>query len=262
LADLPDFAAFAETLADAARAETLRWSRAEWAVEDKGGGGAFDPVTAADRAVERVIRGLIEAQWPDHGIQGEELGAKETASPYCWSLDPIDGTRAFICGLPSWTVLIALLDEGRPVVGIIDAPRLAERFIGHGDIGERVTESGRTRLKTSGCRALREARLSTTDPYLFSPEERAGFDRVRERIRLTRYGLDAYAYGRLAAGDLDLIVESGLAPHDINALLPMVTAAGGAFSNWLGGGGLAEGKLVVAASAELLDQALACLASG
>ena len=259
MTELPVFAAFAEELADAARDEALRWSDAEWALEDKGGAGEFDPVTNADRSVERVVRGLIEERWPDHAIEGEELGAKESSSRYRWSIDPIDGTRSFICGLPSWTVLIALLDEGHPVLGVIDAPRLSERFIGHGEVAEGATASGRTALRTSRCSALSEARLSTTDPYLFSQHERVAFDRVRERVRLTRYGLDGYAYGRLAAGDLDLVIESGLASHDINALLPVVTAAGGKVSNWLGANDFSEGKLVAAASTELLDHAVSLL---
>lgn len=261
MTELSAFAAFAQELADAARTEALRWSDGDWAVEDKGSGGLFDPVTQADKAIELVVRDLIEERWPDHGIEGEELGAKKTSSRYRWSLDPIDGTRSFICGLPSWTILIALLDEGRPVVGVIDAPRLDERFVGYGDVAELITNSARSRLRTSQCRALNEARLSTTDPYLFSPGERAAFERVRKRVRLTRYGLDAFAYARLASGHLDLVIESGLAPHDMNALLPVVSAAGGVVSNWCGGEDLSDGKLVAAACADVLDQALACLAS-
>lgn len=253
------FAAFAEELADAARAEALRWSEADWAVADKGGAGVFDPVTNADRAVERVVRGLIEERWPDHGIEGEEFGVKETPSRYRWSLDPIDGTRSFICGLPTWTVLIALLDEGRPVVGVIDAPCLGERFVGYGAVAALVAASGRFRLRTSECRSLGDARLSTTDPYLFPTGDRDGFERIRERARLTRYGLDGYAYARLAAGDLDLIIESGLAPHDINALVPVVTAAGGAVGNWSGGQDLSDGKVIASATKQLLDEAVALL---
>jgi histidinol-phosphatase len=259
LTDLAAFAAFAEELADAAGREALRWSPAEWAIEDKGGDGPFDPVTRADRAVERVMRDLIAERWPDHGIEGEEFGASPASGPYRWSLDPIDGTRAFICGLPSWTVLIALLEEGRPVVGVIEAPRLAERFVGYGNVARRIAEAGRSPLRTSGCRALGEARLSTTDPYLFAGGDREGFERIRERVRLTRFGLDGYGYARLAAGDLDLIVESGLAPHDLNALLPLVKAAGGAVGNWRGEEDFAEGELVAAASAELLEEAVVLL---
>ena len=157
-------------------------------------------------------------------------------------------------------MLIALLEERRPVVGVIDAPRLGERFVGYGDVAELVTVAGRTRLRTSQCRALEGARLSTTDPYLFSPNDRSRFERVREQVRLTRYGLDGYAYARLAAGGLDLVIESGLAPHDMHAVLPVVTAAGGAVSNWRGGHDLSEGKLVAAASAELLEDCVALLA--
>lgn len=259
MTELSVFAVFAEELADAARQEALRWSQADWTVEDKSGGGVFDPVTRADRAVERVLRDLIEERWPDHGIEGEELDAKDGSSRYRWSLDPIDGTRSFICGLPTWTVLIALLDDGQPIVGVIDAPRLGERFVGWKETGLLIDASGHRPLRTSQCKSLAEARLSTTDPYLFPPHERTGFERVRERVRLTRYGLDGYAYGRLAAGGLDLVVESGLAPHDMNALLPVVTAAGGKVSDWNGGSDLSQGQLVAAASSELLEQAVSLL---
>lgn len=261
MTELSAFAAFAQELADAARSEALRWNRADWAVEDKGGGAVFDPVTRADRAVERAIRTLIEERWPDHGIEGEELGTKPSSSRYRWSLDPIDGTRSFICGLPSWTVLIALLEGDRPVVGVIDAPRLGERFVGWGETGLSVAGSGRTPLRTSQCRTLAEARLSTTDPYLFRGADRDRFDRLRREVRLTRYGLDAYAYGCLAAGGLDLVVESGLAPHDLNALLPVVRAAGGAVSDWRGRDDFSEGRLVAAASEQLLEAALASLSA-
>ena len=262
MADLAVFAAFAEQLADAARSEALRWSQADWAIEDKSDGAAFDPVTRADRAVERVLRDLIAGRWPDHGIDGEEFPATPAAGPWCWSLDPVDGTRSFICGLPTWTILIALLEEGRPVLGLIDAPRLGERFLGFGDVAESITAPGRAALRTSGCGTLREARLSTTDPYLFPSAEKASFERLRARVRLTRYGLDGYAYARLAGGDLDLVVESGLAPHDLHALVPVVTAAGGAVGNWHGGDDLSEGKLVAAASRDLLDETVALLRAG
>jgi histidinol phosphatase-like enzyme (inositol monophosphatase family) len=261
MADLPTFAAFAEELADAARAEALRWSEADWAVEDKSGGAAFDPVTRADRAVERVLRELIAERWPEHGIEGEEYGATAGSGPYSWSLDPIDGTRSFICGLPTWTILIALLEEGRPVLGLIDAPRLGERYVGFGQTGYRAGATGRLPLRTSGCRTLGESRLSTTDPYLFAGPEREAFERVRERARLTRYGLDGYAYARLAAGGLDLIVESGLAPHDWRALLPIVRAAGGAVSNWRGEDDFSAGQIVAAASPALLAEAVHLLAT-
>jgi myo-inositol-1(or 4)-monophosphatase len=246
--DLAALAAFAGSLADAARAVTL--GAADRAAEDKNAGGVYDPVTAADREAERTIRALIEAVHPDHGIAGEEFPEKAGAGRFVWSLDPIDGTRAFICGLPSWTTLIALLDEGVPVVGLIDAPTLDERYLGF---------AGATGLKASDCRRLAEARLSTTDPYLFAGAEAEGFERLRRAARLTRYGLDAYAYARLAAGSIDLVAESGLKPHDYNALIPVVRAAGGVIGNWRGEADFSEGQVLAAATPELFEAAVKIL---
>ena len=147
-------AAFAEELADAARTAVRAVDESDWAIENKKEGEGYDPVTRADRAVERAMRDLIAARWPDHGIQGEEFGETPGAGRFAWSLDPIDGTRAFICGLPSWTVLIALLDRGRPILGIIDAPRLDERFVGFNETAILTGPSGRAPMRTSGCRTL------------------------------------------------------------------------------------------------------------
>jgi myo-inositol-1(or 4)-monophosphatase len=239
---------FAERLADAARAETLpRW-RQGCAALDKNEGGVWDPVTEADREAERAMRRLIEAEFPDHGIQGEEFGDKAGQGRWSWSLDPIDGTRSFVCGLPSWTTLIALLDDRRPVLGIIDAPALDERYAGPGS--DRAT---------SGCTVLTEARLSTTDPYLFSGPEAEAWDRVRRCARTTRYGLDAYGYARVAAGSLDLVIEAGLKPHDYNALIPVVRAAGGAIGDWEGGEDFSAGRVIAAATPELYGAAVEVL---
>jgi histidinol phosphatase-like enzyme (inositol monophosphatase family) len=257
MSELAVFAAFAGELADAARAEALRWSEADWAVENKNEGGDFDPVTRADRAVERVMRDLIEARWPDHGIAGEEFGVTRAGARWTWSLDPIDGTRAFICGLPSWTVLIALLDEGRPVVGVIDAPKVDERYVGLGSEAVLAGAGRRAAMRTSGCRSLRDARLSTTDEHIVRDPE--AFSRVRREARLTRYGLDGYAYGRLAAGGLDLVIETGLKPHDYNALIPVVRAAGGVIGNWRGEDDFSAGDVVAAATPELFEAAVALL---
>jgi myo-inositol-1(or 4)-monophosphatase len=243
------FAAFAAALADAARAVTL--GAVNRVAEDKSGGGIYDPVTEADRAAEAAMRAFITAHYPDHGVVGEEGGETPGAGRYAWSLDPIDGTRAFICGLPSWTTLIALLDEGAPILGLIDAPALDQRFLGH---------AGTTGLRTSGCTRLAEARLSTTDPFLFAGREAAAFERLRRAVRLTRYGLDGYAYARLAVGDLDLIAESGLSPHDYNALIPVVRAAGGIIGNWLGEDDFGAGQVLAAATPPLFEAAVATLA--
>jgi myo-inositol-1(or 4)-monophosphatase len=245
---LAEFAAFACTLADAARAVTL--GAVDRAAEDKNAGGVYDPVTAADREAERAIRRLIEDAFPDHGIAGEELGEKAGAGRHVWSLDPIDGTRAFICGLPSWTTLIALLEDGAPIVGLIDVPSLDERYLGY---------AGAAGLKASNCRSLAEARASTTDPYLFTGAEAEGFERLRRAARLTRYGYDAYAYARLAAGSIDLVAESGLKPHDYNALIPVVRAAGGVIGNWRGEVDFSDGQVLAAATRELFEEAVGML---
>jgi myo-inositol-1(or 4)-monophosphatase len=220
----------------------------------------FDPVTAADRGAERAIRALIEVRHPDHGIEGEEYGSRAGAGRFVWSLDPIDGTRAFICGLPGWTTLIALLEGGAPVVGLIDAPMVGERYLGGSTGSTMITAGGQRALRTSGCRSLAEARLATTDPYLFAAGEAEAFERLRRAARLTRYGFDAYAYARLAAGGIDLVAENGLKPHDYHALVPVIRGAGGVVGNWRGGEDLSEGEILAAASPELFDAAVEALA--
>jgi histidinol phosphatase-like enzyme (inositol monophosphatase family) len=243
-----DFAAFAATLADAARAVTL--GAVDRVAENKNEDGTYDPVTAADREAERVIRALIEQAFPDHGIAGEEFGVKAGAGRYVWSLDPIDGTRAFICGLPSWTTLIALLENGVPVVGLIDVPAMDERYLGF---------AGASGLRASDCQTLGDARLSTTDPYLFAGVEAEGFERLRRTARVTRYGLDAYAYALLGAGSIDLVAENGLKPHDYNALIPVVRAAGGVIGNWRGEDDFSDGQVLAAATRELFAEAVGVL---
>jgi histidinol phosphatase-like enzyme (inositol monophosphatase family) len=257
--DRNHFADFACALADAARQVTLAGALAALPCEDKNVGGDFDPVTEADRDAERAMRALIEARFPDHGIYGEELAARPADGPYAWSLDPIDGTRAFICGLPGWTTLIALLEEGVQMVGLIDVPRLDERYVGTGEAAWLIAPGGRLTLATSTCETLAQARLSTTDPFLFRDEEAEGFARLRSSVRLTRYGQDAYAYARLAAGTIDLVAESGLSPHDLNALVPVVRGAGGTIGNWRGGTDLGAGRILAAANPGLFDQAVAML---
>lgn len=254
-----EFAPFALELAQAARGVTLHWLEIGCAAEDKSGGGAFDPVTEADRGAERAIRERIEARHPEHGISGEEYGDRQGSGPWSWSLDPIDGTRAFVCGLPTWTTLIALLREGAPVLGLIDAPRLGELYVGDEDGARLVTSGGSCALRASGCRTLAEARLTTTDPSLFDEAGGAAFGRVRESVRLMRYGLDAYGYARLAAGSIDLVIEARLKPHDWNALVPVVRGAGGVIGNWRGGDDLGGGDVVAAATRELFDRAVAAL---
>lgn len=260
---LPDHEAlrqFVHTLADAARAVTLEHRLAGSQVADKNAGGLFDPVTEADREAERVLRGLIEARFPEHGISGEEFPDRTGTGGLAWSLDPIDGTRSFICGVPTWTTLIALLQDGGPILGVIDAPRLGERYLGLDGVTVMVEPEGReTPLRTSGCVRLNQARLATTDPYLFVGAEAEGFERVRRASMTQRYGQDAYAYARLAAGTIDLVIENQLKPHDYNALIPVIRGAGGVVADWRGGEDFSGGRIAAAATRELLDEALALL---
>jgi myo-inositol-1(or 4)-monophosphatase len=251
------FLEFAHRLADAARHETLpRWLSGAAADDKVGPGGEFDPVTDADREAERVMRAMIEAEFSDHGVSGEEFPDRPAQGPYCWSLDPVDGTRSFICGLPTWVTLIALLEDGQPVVGLIDAPCLGERYAGLGDEASIRRGAEQAPMRASGCTSLAEARLSTTDPYLFDGHGKASFERVRERVRTSRYGQDGYGYARLAAGSLDLVIESMLKPHDYNALIPVVRAAGGSIGDWRGGEDFSDGKVIAAATPELYAAAV------
>jgi histidinol phosphatase-like enzyme (inositol monophosphatase family) len=253
----PHMPGFAEALADAARAQTLeRWARGCHA-DGKNGAMDFDPVTDADREAERAMRRLIEEEFPHHGIIGEEFPDRPGRSGWSWSLDPVDGTRSFICRLPNWVTLIALLDEGRPVLGLIDAPCLDERYIGFAEEGRMIDRQGSSTLAVSGCTELGEARFSTTDPYLFDGAEADAFERVRRQVRTSRYGQDGYAYARLAAGTIDLVIESRLQPHDYNALIPVIRAAGGVVGDWHGGDDFTDGKLIAAASPQLFERAVA-----
>ena len=252
-----DFIDFALELARAARAETLpRW-HGGCAVQDKGD-GIYDPVTEADRAAELAMRSLIRERFADHGVSGEEFADEPGAGHFTWSLDPIDGTRSFICGLPTWTTLIALLESSSPLIGLIDAPMLDEIYAGSGDQAWMISNGGRRPIRASGCTRISDARLSTTDPFLFADPDR--FDRLRRSARVTRYGHDAYAYARVAAGSLDLVVESGLKPHDYNALIPVVCGAGGHIGDWDGGQDFGAGQVIAAASRQLYDEAVALLA--
>jgi myo-inositol-1(or 4)-monophosphatase len=247
---LHDLRAFAEVLADSARAAILPHFRAATLVDDKGK-SAFDPVTQADRDAESAMRALIEQRFPAHGIVGEEFGAKPSQDGFQWVLDPIDGTRAFIAGLPLWGVLIGLYHEGRPILGVMDQPYLDERFRGFPG-GAEVTARGQTRpLKVRACATLADATLATTDPYLFERAEAEAFARLRTAVKLTRYGGDCYAYCMLAAGHIDIVLESGLKPYDIAALIPIIEGAGGSVGSWSGADASQGGQVLACADARL-----------
>lgn len=222
--------------------------------QDKGS-LAFDPVTALDRDIERAMRLVLLERFPDHGVWGEEDGWSNEGAVQHWSLDPVDGTRALICGLPSWCVLVGLLHKGRHVAGMIDCPTLGELIVSI----DGVTMRDGAPVVTSGCENLGSARLATTDPYLFDGGEAAAFGAVRGMVLLTRYGLDALAYARVATGDIDLVVENGLKRHDLDALVPVIRGAGGHIGDWMGGEDWDGGRIVAAASRALYDEAVVIL---
>ena len=227
---LEEFRRFAGVLADAAARAIEPYFRAPLAVEDKGV-GRYDPVTEADRAAERAMRALIREHFPEHGILGEEDEAVAARSPYTWVLDPIDGTRAFITGIPLWGTLIALNDGTGPVLGVMNQPFTGERYEG---IGTGAWRNGEP-IRTRGCTGLAQARVMCTSPYLFdTPELRAAFDAVATEAQLVRFGGDCYAYCMLASGFVDVVIEAGLKPYDTQALIPIVDGAGGRMSTWDG----------------------------
>ena len=234
--------------------------RAEHGLENKAASG-FDPVTRADREAEAAIRREIARRYPEHGVIGEEHGEDRPDAEFVWVLDPIDGTRAFVAGLPVWTTLIGLRFQGSPVLGLIAQPYLREFFVGTPVYGSRlVTPEGEQRLQVRPCASLAEATLMTTDPDLFTGAELGAWTQVRAAARLTRLGCDAYAYALVAAGHVDLVVESGLQAWDVEALVPVIEGAGGLVCDWRGERmGRAGGQVAAAGDPRVLREALVAL---
>jgi histidinol phosphatase-like enzyme (inositol monophosphatase family) len=228
---------FALEMADAAGAAILPHFRTSITVEDKGGTQGYDPVTIADRAAEHVIRARIAARYPDHGIRGEEHGWEKGSSNYTWVIDPIDGTRSFIMGQLHWATLIGLNDGTRPVLGVVHQAFVGESFVaaaGHPADWRRGAE--RRLLRTRACAGIPDAIVATTDPRHFrTPRQLAAYNAVTDGAKLVRYGGDCYCYTQLAMGLTDTVIETGLQAYDVQALIPLVEAAGGAITDWSGG---------------------------
>lgn len=252
---------FMEDLAHASGKAIMPFFRAQFALEDKARGGSpFDPVTEADRAAEVVLRAMIGKAFPGHGILGEEFGTEREDAECVWVLDPIDGTRAFIAGLPTWGTLIGLTRNGVPVRGLMHQPYLNEVFTGDGRTARLRGPAGERTLRTRRCADLAHALLATTDPRLFAEgEEAERFRALEPRVRLSRYGTDCYAYCMLAAGQVDLVVEAGLKPYDICALIPIVEGAGGRVTSWDGGSAAQGGRVVAAGDPRMHEAALKVL---
>jgi myo-inositol-1(or 4)-monophosphatase len=260
--DSGDLVAFLDRLADAAGAAILPHFRSRLEVENKLDGAAFDPVTVADRAAEAAMRALIGAHHPGHGILGEEYGSERLDADDVWVLDPIDGTRSFITGLPVWGTLIGLKRGGRPALGMMAQPFTGERFAGDGRRAWYRGPEGERALSTRACARLADAVLFTTTPALFTAEERTAYDRVESEVRLARYGIDCYAYCMVASGFADVVVEAGLQPYDIVALIPVIEGAGGIVTSWTGGSAADGGRVVASGDPRLHEAVLARLAAG
>ena len=253
-----DFASFVDQLASASGDTILPFFRTALAVENKLAAG-FDPVTAADRAAENAMRTLIRKNFPEHGILGEEYGSERADAEYVWVLDPIDGTKSFIAGMVAWGTLIGLTRFGEPVYGMMHQPFTHERFFGDSGAARYRGPAGDRDLHVRPCASLSDAMMFTTSPLLMNHSDRTAFQRVENAVKLSRYGGDCYAYCMLAAGQIDLIIETELKPYDIVPLIPVIAGAGGIISTWDNGPAQAGGRLVVAGDARVHAAALAML---
>ncbi len=260
-----DFESFVAELATVAGEAILPFFRTALQAQDKGGRAAFDPVTEADRAAENAMRHRILSTFPAHGIVGEEFDDHQPDAEYVWVLDPIDGTKSFISGFPTWGTLVALEHDGVPVYGMMHQPFTHEKFFGD---NARATWSGRNphgteivhHLRARACATLADATVMTTSPFLMDAGERARFDRAAAGAKLLRFGGDCYSYCMLAAGHVDLVIESGLQPYDIAALIPIVKGAGGVVTTWAGEDAAGGGAVVAAGDPRLHEAALKLLA--
>ncbi|MDH6233500.1 histidinol phosphatase-like enzyme (inositol monophosphatase family) [Mesorhizobium soli] len=247
---LPVTVDFMRRIAEAAAAETLPRFRQQNTVSNKEAGG-FDPVTEADREAERAIRALINTEYPTHGILGEEHGNENVSSSHVWVIDPIDGTRAYISGLPVWGTLVGLTVDGDAVAGMMSQPFTGELFYADASGSYYEGPGGSRKLATRKTTSLADATLFTTTPALFKGEKRGLYDRLEKQVRLARYGTDCYAFAMVAAGHADIVTDPGLQPYDIVALIPIIEKAGGVVTTFNGEPAEKGGDILAAATPEL-----------
>ena len=250
---------FALELARASAKEILPFFRNDLQIDVKSG-AVWDPVTEGDRAGERIMRSMIEERYPDHGINGEEYGIKAARSGFTWVLDPVDGTRAFVTGMPTWATLIGLNFEDRPLVGVMNQPFVGETFYGNPEGAWSLHRGATVKLKTRAARPLAQAAFTTTAPELYrSAAEKAVLKRLTEATQLTRYGGDAYFFCVLAAGQTDLALDAHMQPYDIAPLIPIIEGAGGIVTTWDRDPAAQGGNVLAASSREVHEEALAVI---
>lgn len=260
--DWNDLTKFAVALAKASATEILSYFRQGIDVEAKEG-PQWDPVTEADRAGERIMRQMIEERFPDHGIHGEEYGIKDGRAGITWILDPIDGTRSFVCGMPTWATLVGVMAEGQPIIGLMNQPFVCEMFYGNPEGAWHDYRGKKKPVRARRGVPLAKATIGTTAPELYRhTRDRAGFERLKATAQLTRYGGDAYFFALMAAGHIDIAMDAGLQPYDVAPLLPIISGSGGVFAEWAGGHAAAGGNIIAAGSEALLDEALAIMVGG
>ena len=246
-------------LADAARPIALRHFREYGTIVDNKRPAGFDPVTIADREIEQAFRKFLTASRPDDAVMGEEFEDSSGTSGLTWIVDPIDGTRGYITGMPTWGVLIAVADASGPLFGIIDQPFTGERFVG--GFGSAVMHhQGTSRsLDTRNCGSLANAVLYSTFPEVGTEVERQAFEAVSGAVKLTRFGSDCYAYAMVAAGQVDLVIEAGLNAYDVAAPIAVIEQAGGIVTDWAGGPATGGGRIIAAGNADVHAEAIAIL---
>lgn len=259
--ELRELIAFGHELCDLSDKATLPRFRKSIAVANKDTGGGFDPVTEGDKAAEKAIRAAIRKRYPSHGILGEEFAAHGVDAELRWVIDPIDGTRAFIIGMPLWGTIIGLTRNGSPILGAMSQPFTGERFWSEPGRARWRQGDGKPRtIRTRPCSSLEQAVLTSTHPDLFAKGEEAhGFQALKSRVRMTRFGGDCYGYCLLAAGHVDLVVEAGLKPYDIIGLIPIIEAAGGIVTTWDGRPATEGGRILAAGDPRLHAKAMAVL---
>lgn len=250
---------FMRRIAEVAAAQTLPRFRKQAAIANKEQ-DSFDPVTEADREAERAIRALINAEFPGHGILGEEHGNENISSRHVWVIDPIDGTRAYISGLPVWGTLVGLTVDGDAVAGMMSQPFTGELFYANGSGSHYEGPGGPRKLATRKTTRLADATLFTTTPALFKAKPaRERYDGLEAQVRLARYGTDCYAFAMVASGSVDIVVDPGLKPYDIVALIPVIEKAGGVITTFDGGPAEKGGDILAAATPELHAAAMEAL---
>jgi len=259
--ELAQLTTFALSLAEAAAREILPHFRQNAPIDIKAG-DVWDPVTEGDRAGERAIRHLIEKHYPDHGIIGEEYGTREGRSGLTWILDPVDGTRSFVIGLPTWATLIALYDDGKPLLGVMSQPFTGDVFVGNREGSSLIHRGARQDIRVGPRRGLADSMAGTTSPHLYRNENAVAFERLRSTMKSVRYGLDSYSFALLAAGHLDIAMDPVLQIYDIAALIPIMEGAGAVVSSWTSNDPRTGGNVIAASSQALLDEALALMQAG